>query len=169
MINPRTAHMLAHYNAWADRLIFDAVSALPPGEAAKVRPTLFKSMIGALNHNLVVDLIWQAHLEGRAHGFTARNLVLHADLGELWQAQRKVDAWFVDWSERQSEATLDEKLRFDFVSGEAGTMSRGQMLLHVVNHTSYHRGWVSDLFFQIPAKPPTTDLSVFLCDVSPDW
>jgi uncharacterized damage-inducible protein DinB len=37
---------------------------------ARERPTLFKSIIGTLNHSYVVDLIWQAHLEGRAHGFT---------------------------------------------------------------------------------------------------
>jgi hypothetical protein len=48
---------------------------LPPGEAAKERPTLFKTMIGTLNHNYLIDLVWQAHIEGRDHGFQvpARN------------------------------------------------------------------------------------------------
>ncbi|MGZ4428149.1 MAG: aminotransferase class V-fold PLP-dependent enzyme [Nocardioidaceae bacterium] len=32
---------------WADRLTFDAVAALPPGEATKERPTLFKTMVAA--------------------------------------------------------------------------------------------------------------------------
>jgi uncharacterized damage-inducible protein DinB len=41
-------------------------------------------------------------------------------------------------------------------------MTRGEILLHIVNHATYHRGWVSDLFFQVPAKPPTTDWNVFL-------
>jgi hypothetical protein len=30
------------------------------------------------------------------------------------------------------------------------------------DHATYQRGWVSDLFFQVPAKPPTTDWNVFL-------
>lgn len=169
MINERTARLFAHYNAWADQLMFDAVAALPPGEAGRERPTLFKTMIGTLNHNLVVDLIWQAHLEGRPHGFAARNLVLHDRLDALWEAQRKVDEWIVAWSERQTAATLGEKVSFSFISGQRSTMTRGQMLLHIVNHTTYHRGWVCEMFFQVPAKPPTTDLTVFLCDVSPDW
>jgi uncharacterized damage-inducible protein DinB len=38
----------------------------------------------------------------------------------------------------------------------------------VVNHTSYHRGFVADLFFQVPTRPPTTDLPVFLRDVKLD-
>ncbi len=38
------------------------------GEATKKRPTLFKNMVNTLNHLHVVDLIWQAHIEGRDHG-----------------------------------------------------------------------------------------------------
>jgi uncharacterized damage-inducible protein DinB len=41
-------------------------------------------------------------------------------------------------------------------------MTRGEILLHIVNHTSYHRGFVADLFFQVPARPPTMDLPVYL-------
>jgi uncharacterized damage-inducible protein DinB len=35
-------------------------------------------------------------------------------------------------------------------------------MLHVVNHTSYHPGLVADLFYQVPARPPLTDLPVIL-------
>jgi uncharacterized damage-inducible protein DinB len=154
--------MLAQYRAWADKLTFDAVAALPPGEAAKERPTLFRSIVGTLNHNHVVDLIWQAHLEGRRHGFTARNLVLHPDLPDLWAAQQKINAWFIDWSEAQSEHSFAEVVHFTFVSGEVGAMTRGEILLHVVNHATYHRGWVAEMFFAVPARNPTTDLPVFL-------
>src|SRR5262249_3271020 len=134
MTDPRNARLLAQYRMWADRLTFDAVAALPPGEATKERPTLFKTMIGTLNHTYVVDLIWQAHLEGRDHGFTARNFVLHAGLPELWQAQQAINQWYIDWSDRQSAQTLDETVRFRFISGEPGAMTRGDILLHVVNH-----------------------------------
>ena len=50
MLNTDTARMLAHYKAWADKVMFDGVAALPPGEAEKERKTLFKSIIGTLNH-----------------------------------------------------------------------------------------------------------------------
>jgi uncharacterized damage-inducible protein DinB len=156
------ARMIARYRMWADRLTFDAVAALPPGEATKQRPTLFKTMIGTLNHNYVIDLVWQAHLEGRDHGFTARNLVPHPELSDLWRAQQAVNRWYIDWSERQSQASLDEVVNFTFIGGEKGSMSRGDILLHVVNHATYHRGWVAEMFFQVPAKNPTTDLPVFL-------
>ncbi len=158
--------MLAKYRAWADKLTFDAVAALPAGGASKERPTLFKSIIGTLNHNHVVDLIWQAHLEGRPHGFKARNLLLYPDLADLWREQQRFNDWFIDWAEAQSEASFDEIVRFNFVSGEAGAMTRGDILLHVVNHATYHRGWVAEMFFAGPAKNPTTDLPVYLGEVT---
>jgi uncharacterized damage-inducible protein DinB len=154
--------MLTRYNAWANRQIFDAVAALPDGEATRERPSLFRNMVHTLNHNYVIDRIWQAHLEGREHGFTARNTAEHPPLSELWAAQQGVDDWYVAWSDGLSDRVLEEKVSFTLIGGNPGVMTRGEILLHVVNHTSYHRGFVADLFYQVPSRPPTTDLPVFL-------
>ena len=162
MLSPATARTLARYNVWANRVLFDAVAGLPPGEALKERATLFKNMVGTLNHLYVVDLIWQAHIEGREHGIAALNTVLYTELEPLWRAQQEIDAWYVDWADRLPAAAWDEELAFTLIGGNQGRMSRGAILLHVVNHTSYHRGFVADLFCQVPLRPPTTDLPVYL-------
>jgi uncharacterized damage-inducible protein DinB len=167
MITTRTARMLTRYNAWANQQIFDAVAALPEDEAMKERPTLFKNMVNTLNHLYVVDLIWQGHLEKRMHGIPALNTVLHGELKDLWRAQQAIDAWFIAWSDALSDLALEETLSFTLIGGNAGAMTRGEILLHVVNHTSYHRGFVADLFYQVPARPPLTDLPVFLRETPP--
>src|SRR5687768_13110384 len=164
MISARTARMLTRYNRWANELMLDAVAKLPPGEATKQRTTLFKSIVHTLNHNYVIDAIFQAHLEGREHGYTARNTPEQPTLEELRSAQRGMDDWWIAWSDGLSDAALDETVNFTFVGGGPGAMTRGQILLHIVNHTSYHRGFAADLFYQVPARPPTTDLPVFLRD-----
>jgi uncharacterized damage-inducible protein DinB len=161
-----TASLFARYRTWADKITYDAVAALPPGEAEKERPTLFKTIIGTLNHNYLIDRIWQAHIEGCDHGFRARNLILHAGLSDLWEAQQKINRWWVEWSAAQSSSSLAEPVRFRFVDGGNGVMTRGAILLHVVNHATYHRGWVADMFFQVPAQNPATDLPVFLRDAA---
>jgi uncharacterized damage-inducible protein DinB len=162
MTTTSTIQMLTRYNAWANRAIFEAVVALPVSEAIKDRPTLFKNIVNTLNHLHVVDLIWQAHIEGRDHGFSALNTVLHADLAELWRAQQAIDAWYIAWGDALTEADANKTLRFTLIGGKLGEMRRSEIVLHVVNHTSYHRGFVADMFFQIPARPPLTDLPVFL-------
>jgi uncharacterized damage-inducible protein DinB len=47
-------------------------------------------------------------------------------------------------------------------------MTRSAILLHVVTHATYHRGWVVEMFFQVPAKSPTTDLSVYMQELAGD-
>src|SRR5215472_15849345 len=106
MLDTEGARSLARYKSWADDLTLGAVAALPPGEAARQRPTLFKSIIGTLNHSYVVDLIWQAHLEGRDHGFMARNVMPHPELEALTAAQRRANDWLLAWSEAQSSTSL---------------------------------------------------------------
>ena len=162
MTNTRTARMLARYNAWANQIFFDAVAELPQGETTRERKSLFRNMVHTLNHNYVIDRIWQAHLEGRDHGYEARNTQDHPPLAELWRAQQEIDRWYINWSEALTDAALDEKVHFTLIGGNPGVMTRGEILLHVINHTSYHRGFVADLFYQVPARPPTTDLPVFL-------
>ncbi|MBF0280331.1 MAG: DinB family protein [SAR324 cluster bacterium] len=168
MTTAQNARMLARYNAWANETIFDAVSHLPAGEATKERPTLFRNMVHTLNHNYVIDLMWQAHIEGRDHGFTARNTEDHPPLDELWDVQQKIDEWYISWSDSLSESTLEEQVSFTLVGGNQGVMTQGEILFHVVNHTSFHRGFVADMFFQVPAVPPLTDLPIFLRTASRD-
>ena len=157
--------MLARYNAWANELIFDAVAALPEGEAVKPRPSVFKNMVHTLNHNYVIDRIFQAHLEGRPHGYAARNTAEHPPLAELRRSQQELDRWYIEWAESVPEASLDEKVRFGFVGGGEGAMTRREILQHLVNHTSYHRGFVAQMMYDIPVRPPITDITVYLRDV----
>jgi len=159
------ARTLTRYNAWANEFIFAAVAALPEGEAVKPRRSVFRNMVHTLNHNYVIDRIFQAHLEGRSHAYSARNTPDHPPLAELWRAQEDLDHWYIDWSDRIADAALGEKVKFTFVGGGEGAMTRGEMLQHVVIHTSYHRGFVGQMFYQVPARPPTTDLPVYLRDV----
>ena len=162
-MNAAIAQMLARYSQWSDKVMFDAVAALPEGEALKPRASLFKNMVHTLNHIYVIDRIWQAHLEGRDHGYEARNTKDHPPLAELWQTQQEVDAWYVDWSDRQTDATLAETVQYTLIGGNKGAMTRGEILLHVVMHTNYHRGFVADMIYDVPGcRPPAMDLPVYM-------
>jgi uncharacterized damage-inducible protein DinB len=162
-MTPRT---LTRYKAWADRMIFDAVSALPEEETLKPRPGVFRNMVHTLNHIYVIDRVFQAHLEGREHGYTARNTRDCPALADLRRAQAEIDQWYIDRFDAMSEGELNTRIEFTFIGGGHGAMTRGEILLHLVNHTTYHRGNVASMIYQIPGRmPPTTDLPVYLRDV----
>lgn len=162
-MNAASAKMMARYKQWSDKVMFDAVAALPEGEALKPRASLFRNMVHTLNHIYVIDRIWQAHLEGRDHGYEARNTKEHPSLAELWRLQQDVDAWYVRWADAQDDARLSETVNYTLIGGTPGAMTRGEILLHVVMHDNYHRGYVADMIYEVPGcRPPTMDLPVYM-------
>jgi uncharacterized damage-inducible protein DinB len=162
MLDIEVAKKLAEYNAWADIVLFEAIRQLPEGAVYREGNALFKSMLGTLNHNYQVDLIWQAHLSGAQHGFSSRRDVLHSNFESLVEAQIKSNSWYMDWSKHQSAESLSESCQFKFTSGQLVKMQKGFIFLHVINHKTYHRGWVSQMFFDFGSKPPETDISVYM-------
>jgi uncharacterized damage-inducible protein DinB len=158
-----TARLMAGHKQWANRLMFDAVAALPPGEAEKPRPSLFRNMVHTLNHNHVIDRIWQAHIEGREHGYQARNTEDCPPLDELRAQQQDIDAWYLRWADGLDDAGFARTVEFTLIGGNRGAMTCGEILMHVVTHASYHRGYVADMIYDIPGRrPPTMDLPVYM-------
>jgi uncharacterized damage-inducible protein DinB len=159
--------MLMRYTAWADARLYDTLQAAQSVIIHEPRPGRPAGLISTLTHIYVVDRIWRGHLEGQAHGFTTRNIDRSPPLDELRQVQMAEDQWYVSFVDLQSEETLSQIVDFKFVDGGPGSLSRGDMLLHVVNHKTYHRGYVADMLYESGLKPPTMDLPVFLRDARP--
>lgn len=157
--------MFIRYKAWANKVTFQNLLYLPPEEITKIRPTNFKSILSTLNHVYVVDDIFKAHLQGVSHTYTARNTETAPPLEELWHMTKNMDQWYLDLATSFSDEALSEIIAFEYVGGGQGAMSRLEILLHIVNHGTYHRGFVSDMVYQIPARPAVNDLTVFLRDM----
>ena len=164
----RNIRMFTRYSAWANGRIFDAVAALPAGEATARRTTLFGNMVNTLNHDYVIDLIWKGHLTGVPHGFTKRITDIEPTLDELRRTQTELDAWYIAYADSMTDVLMAEVVPFKYVDGGEGALARGDMLLHIVNHKTYHRGVVADMLYQAKSKPPVMDLPVFLRDVPLD-
>lgn len=157
--------ILTRYKAWANEIIFTTVTSLPEGEALKQRLTRYRNIVHTLNHVYVIDLVFQAHLEEKKHNFKSRNTETHPPLEELWEAVKITDKYYISLSDKLSDEQLKEVINFDFIAGGKGSMTREEIILHIVNHGTYHRGLVSDMIYQVPLVPPSTDLPVFLRDV----
>jgi len=94
--------------------------------------------------------------------FTTRNPDECPPFAELRAAQIEIDQWYIEYSDDIQDGRCAEVVNFSFIGGGSGSMSRGDILLHVINHTTYHRGHIGCMIYQVPAEPPTTDLPVFL-------
>lgn len=144
--------------AWANRELFDVVASVSPVEHAAPLHTAIR----VLNHIYVVDRIFRAHLLKEPHGYAATNTTETPELGELHFAVAETDIWFEHYVSNIDEQTLGEKLVFQFTDGDAGTMTREEMLFHVLTHGSYHRGNVGQILKDISVTPPRDLFTKFL-------
>lgn len=167
MVSANDLSMLARYAAWANRLLYASLAMLPATELTAPRPIFTGNILRMLHHVYLMDKVWQSHLLGVSHGLTTRNPESSPPFNALRNLQREMDAWYVDYADALTPTARDQLVHFTFIGGGEGSMRRADILLHVVNHVTYHRGHIAGMMYQIPAEPPTTDLPVFLRETAP--
>jgi uncharacterized damage-inducible protein DinB len=78
-----------------------------------------------------------------------------------------VDAWYVRYATALDEPALAEAVSFVFTDGDAGRMTRQQILMHVLTHGGYHRGAVGQVLRSIGMAPPRELYTRFLHGAEP--
>ena len=156
---------LVRYKAWANELLFAAAAKMSESELAAPQPIVFGNLLRTLNHVLAMDHVWRSHLLGRPHGLTSRNPESCPPFGEIAAAQVDMDRWYIGYVDGLADSAHDEVVAFTFIGGNPGAMTRGDIVLHAVNHGSYHRGHVAQMM-RTSQPPPITDYPVFLRDLA---
>lgn len=144
--------------SWSNNELFNALAAVPAHAHAEALHTAVRT----LNHIHVVDRIFQAHPAGRPHGYTATNTEATPELGTLQFEVAETDAWFEQYVAAVTPQQLTERIAFRFTDGDAGLMSREEMLAHVITHGAYHRGNVGQVLKSIGVAPPRDLFTKFL-------
>jgi uncharacterized damage-inducible protein DinB len=136
--------LLVAQTAWANRQLFGALRSVD-GFAARPGADL---IVRALDHIHVVRCIFQAHLQGVAHGFASTQRAVPPSLEELDRESEAIDRWYVDTAASLPPDELARPRDVRFTDGKIVTMTAATMLLHVVTHTIHHRGNVDAVMFQ---------------------
>ena len=153
-----TLHSLLAQKSWANNELFNLLATVSAAQHAEALHTAIRT----LNHIHVVDRIFQAHLLGEPHDYSATNSETTPELGELQFSVAETDAWFENYAGTLPAAALGERIVFRFTDGDCGSMTREEMLLHVVTHGAYHRGNVGQILKSIAVAPPRDLFTRFL-------
>jgi len=105
-------------------------------------------ILRALYHIHVVRSIFQAHLQGVPHAFTATVRAAIPPLEELDREFEAIDGWYVDAVASLSAEELARPRGVRFTDGKIVTMTAAEMILHVCTHTTHHRGNVDVIMLQ---------------------
>jgi uncharacterized damage-inducible protein DinB len=156
---------MAAYNRWANERLYEAVGKLSPEEFAAPRSGFFPSLLKTLNHILVGDTVWMGRLDGAGSaGITSLDQILHADFAALKAARAVLDARIVAYVDAVAPTRLAEDLAYRTVAGDPMTTQVAQVLAHVFNHQTHHRGQAHSMLSSTKVAPPVLDLIYFLRD-----
>ena len=144
--------MLIDEKRWADRGLYRAVGENFDRLSQEDRSL----MLRVLDHIHTVDRIFQHNLQGLRHSFTAPRSETMPELAALTQSAAAVDEWYASYVRGLSEADLAQPLDFVFTNGKPARMTRGEIILHVCLHGTYHRGNAGALL-QLRGLTPSRD------------
>lgn len=151
-MNLQDLQTMIEYHYWARDRLLAALEPLTADQYTRDLGNSFKSIRDTVVHIYAAEWAWYSRWQG-----TSPTALLPADqfpdLGSVrsaWTAlEAKVRAFVVGLGEEGVSRVIDYKL----LSGQEGSSPVWQMVQHVVNHASYHRGQVTTMLRQLGAQP----------------
>ncbi|HXF27739.1 MAG TPA: DinB family protein [Bryobacteraceae bacterium] len=148
------------YTAWASQRLVEAAAALPETEIIHDFKTADKSVLGTLVHIYVSDRIWLARLQNAPHSVPANSAAdLHlAVLQNDWPILH--NRW-KQWAVGLTDESVQQILSYTDTRGRQWEEPLWQLILHVVNHGTHHRGQVSGFLRSLGHTPPALDMTLY--------
>jgi uncharacterized damage-inducible protein DinB len=145
---------------WADEIVLGAVLKLPSDKVSADLGSSFKSMLDTLNHVYLAELVWLQRVHGTGSAQLA-DLTVPIDTSALAYAWPEVHRVWLEWAGSRGGDGWNKLCTYRNSAGAEFNMPYWQIVLHVANHGSYHRGQVATMLRQSGVTPPGTDLIMF--------
>jgi len=152
---------LASYNIWANQKLTDIIQSLPEEVLHQSMPSSFASLHSTLLHMWDAESIWwqrmklQEVINYPSSSFKGTTMDISTSLlhqNTLWET----------WVNKATLAALDHVFMYQNSRKEQFKQPIYQMILHVFNHGTYHRGQLVNMLRQAGfEKIPPTDFIVW--------
>jgi uncharacterized damage-inducible protein DinB len=135
-MNSHIYSTLIHYKQWADRGLYEVVCQ----EFDRLNTQDRHIVLRVLDHIHTVDRIFQHHLCEMPHSFHAPRSDEMPDIRALAEQSKQVDDWYVSYVDGVPAQDFEQPVEFAFTNGAPARMTRGEIILHICLHGTYHRG-----------------------------
>lgn len=167
--------LMADYNCRMNRQVYQASSQLGKGDLQKDVGAFFGSVLGSLNHILVGDLVWLARFSNHSNDYESLkqldkyrkpmqlNSLLYPEFSELYNVRQEVDLMIQTWVRNETkEEHFELDLTYSNTKDETSSRCFGELVSHLFNHQTHHRGQITTLLYQFGYDVGVTD---FLIDI----
>lgn len=152
------------YNVWATQKLINLITELPADKPFTELESSFSSLYKTLLHMWDAESIWWQRLKMQERIFIPSEndpgILKDVCVGLMQQSKQ-----FEHWVHTATDRSLEHVFQYYNRKNEHFKMPVYQLILHVVNHATYHRGQLISLLHQLGIKKlPSTDFSSFVLD-----
>ena len=160
MFDKRGLERLLDYTVWANHRVMRACATLEGDDFRRELGGSFGTIRSTLAHVMNSEWIWLERWKGVSPSRPPDesehlNIVVLRDRWTAIEEHRRV------WLEALPESEVGGIIRYRNLAGEAYEAPLWQLVQHVANHSTYHRGQVIVLLKQAGARTVSTDLVVY--------
>ena len=151
-MNVQDLRTLVDYHYWARDRMLDALEPLTADQYTRDLGNSFKSIRDTATHIYAAEWAWYQ----RWHGTSPTALLATDQFPDLpalrreWIDHEQKLRPFVD---NLADADVGRVIEYKLLNGTPGASPIGQMVQHVVNHASYHRGQITTMLRQLGLQP----------------
>lgn len=151
-MNLQDLRTLLDYHYWARNRLLDALDPLAAEQFTRELGSSFKSIRDTVAHIYAAEWAWYMRWQGQSPTalVPADQFPDVASIRAAWSAHETKMRAFVD---ALGDDGVGRVIDYTLLNGSTGSSPVGQMLQHVVNHASYHRGQVTTMLRQMGATP----------------
>ena len=152
----------AQYNLWANRLILQKLMQLEPEQLEAQWPSSFRSFRKTVEHMWVAEEIWWQRIKLEEKVISPLDS-FKGDFQDLTAKLTDMNNRILKFVENSQIHHLEHVFHYQNSKKEQFKQPVYQVLLHVFNHATYHRGQIINMLRQAGVeKLPETDFVVLV-------
>jgi uncharacterized damage-inducible protein DinB len=154
-----TIHDFAAYNEWANTEFFNWLENLPDSIIEKETPSSFTTIKQTLAHMWGAEHGWLTALKREEWTRAYQGDAFQEDTKAIIQNFKQASETFTQYVLSLSQQELDAEIE----GSDGKKIEAAAIILHVINHASYHRGQIVTMARTLGVtNPPRTDYVYFI-------
>ena len=153
-MNLQDTRRLIAFHYWARNRMLDAVEQLTAEQFTRDVGGSFGSVRNTVVHTFSAEYVWLSRWKGETPAAGMLDPERFSDVVAIRRAWADHEAKLHAFFKPLDEDAVQKVMAYKTLAGLESAAPLWQMLQHVVNHASYHRGQVTTLLRQLGAAPP---------------
>ena len=139
---------LSEFNIWANNRVCDWLDKISEQQWNQPVVSSFNSIYKTILHTVASEKIWEERLKGKSN-LEMLTATFNGSKEELLQLWKEISLKFKKMIEEMPETLFEQNLLYKNTKGVEYNLPYYQLIAHVVNHSTYHRGQVVTMLRQV--------------------